>query len=228
MEYCCLWEGMSVSDGWEIPCISCTLTVYYHVHKNSKLVCIFSQMNPVYTLHPLSVRSITILSSHLCLGLTSSLFASGFQDTWLVTNSSSISVVMMPLWMQALVPGWWLSRSSPSKMYNALLVQWHPPFMWPTLPVNLCILSQFSCNCFHLNCTLESSGTSISWQFPVPCRNPPNTQLCIALFSFYGNELFSNLPNPEVGCSSLWLSMTAYYIHNYFPSPSLRLMKLLQ
>jgi len=113
----------------------------------------------------------------------------------------------MPSWMQTLVPGWWLSCSFPSKMYNALLVQWHPPIQWPTLPVNLRILSQFSCNCFHLNCTLESHGTSISWPFPVPCRNPPNTQLCIALFSFYGNELFSHLPNPEVvhlfGCQ--WL-----------------------
>ena len=122
MEHCSLWEGRSVSDGWEIPCISCILTVYYHVHKNPTLACIFNQMNPVYTLHPLSLRSITILSSHLCLGLTSSLLASGYQDIWLVTNSTSISVVMMPSWMQTLVPDWWLSCSFPSKMYNALLV----------------------------------------------------------------------------------------------------------
>jgi hypothetical protein len=51
--------------------------VHYHVHKNTPQVSIISQINPVHTT-PFHLRSILLLSTHLCLDLPSSLFLSGF------------------------------------------------------------------------------------------------------------------------------------------------------
>jgi hypothetical protein len=52
---------------------------HYRAHKSLPLVTILSHINPVHnTLFYLSLRSILILFSHLCLGLPSGLFPSGF------------------------------------------------------------------------------------------------------------------------------------------------------
>jgi hypothetical protein len=52
--------------------------VHCRVHKSFRFVPILSQMNSVHTIPSYSLRSILTLSSHLRLGLPSSLFPSGF------------------------------------------------------------------------------------------------------------------------------------------------------
>jgi len=62
----------------EIPRILWNLKVHYCIHKCPPPVPILSQLDPVHTPYPTPWRSILILSSHLRLGLSSSLFPSGF------------------------------------------------------------------------------------------------------------------------------------------------------
>jgi hypothetical protein len=49
------------------------LKVHCNVHKSPQLVPVLSQMNPAQNSHPISLRSIVILSFHICLGLPSAL-----------------------------------------------------------------------------------------------------------------------------------------------------------
>ena len=61
-----------------MPRIWWNLKVHYHVYKCPPPVPILSQITPVHAPHPTCWRPILILSSHLCLGLPSNLFPSGF------------------------------------------------------------------------------------------------------------------------------------------------------
>jgi len=72
------WEDNSHLAGQGILCLLGNLKNHSHVHKDLPLVPILNQMNPVHILWPISIRSILILSSHLCLGLPSWLFLSVF------------------------------------------------------------------------------------------------------------------------------------------------------
>jgi hypothetical protein len=72
------WEANSCSATWGIPNILRNTEVYYCVRKNLPLVSILGQMNPVHTHHPIIIRSILILLSHLCLGLPSGLLSPRF------------------------------------------------------------------------------------------------------------------------------------------------------
>jgi hypothetical protein len=58
------------------------LKVHYHIHKSPLLLTILAWSDQSI-LHPNSCSYILILSSNLCLGLPSSLFASGFPTTHL-------------------------------------------------------------------------------------------------------------------------------------------------
>ena len=59
----------------------------HRFHKCPLPVPILCQINPVHTPHPISLTSISILSSHLHLGLPSGVFPSGF----------STKILYMPL-----------------------------------------------------------------------------------------------------------------------------------
>ena len=78
MEQSPSWDATWFSFSQEIPHILWNLKVHYRIYICPPPVSVLSQLDPVHTPHPSSWRSILILTSHLCLGLPSGLFASGF------------------------------------------------------------------------------------------------------------------------------------------------------
>jgi len=79
MEQSPSWEANSHSSSQEIPHLLWDMKVHYRVCKSPPLARILSQMHPVHTLPPVSLRSILILSCHLRLDLPSGLFPLDFQ-----------------------------------------------------------------------------------------------------------------------------------------------------
>jgi len=71
------WETNEFSASQEIPHILRNTKVHYRIYKCPPPVSILSHINPNHA-HPTSWSAILIVSSHLCLGLTSGLFPSGF------------------------------------------------------------------------------------------------------------------------------------------------------
>jgi len=79
MEQSPSWETNRFSASQEIPRILWNPKDYCYIYKCWLPLPILSQLDPVHTPpHRTSWRSISILSSHLCLGLPSGLFPSGF------------------------------------------------------------------------------------------------------------------------------------------------------
>jgi hypothetical protein len=61
------------SSDSQTPRILCNPKVHYRIHNSPSPIPILSQINAVHADHPLSLRSILIVSSHLQLGLSSGL-----------------------------------------------------------------------------------------------------------------------------------------------------------
>lgn len=70
------WEAKSSSASEEILYILWHPTLHYNVQNNPPLVPVPSQINPIHVLTSISWRG-TLISSHVQLGLSSSLFPSG-------------------------------------------------------------------------------------------------------------------------------------------------------
>ena len=90
------WEANRFSASEEIPCIWWNLKVHNRIHKCPPPVPILSQLDPDHTPHPTSWSSILKLSSHLCLGLPSGVFPSGFPTKTLYMPLLSPHTQYMP------------------------------------------------------------------------------------------------------------------------------------
>jgi len=78
----------------KFPAFYETRKVHYRNHKLPPSVPILSQLDPVHT--PTSWRSTLILCSHLCLGLPSGLFTSGFPTKALYSSLLSYTSATCP------------------------------------------------------------------------------------------------------------------------------------
>ena len=77
------WEANWFAASQEIPLISRNPKVHYRTHKRPPAVSILGQPNPVH------IPTSHLLEIHLCLGLPSGLFPSGFPTKTLYTPLSS-------------------------------------------------------------------------------------------------------------------------------------------
>jgi hypothetical protein len=73
------WVAANFAAPQELPSVLWNPKVQYRAHKSPPLVPMLSHINPIHSIPSslsLSLRSILILSTHLCLGLPSGLFPS--------------------------------------------------------------------------------------------------------------------------------------------------------
>ena len=125
----CLQQNLSrktkgFSDNQEFTLILCNLKIYHHINKSGPPVPIRSQANPV-TPHPHTTfwRTIVIFSSHLLLGLTSTLFPSCFPTKILHIPLLSLHSCHMPhpsqgSWFDHPNHIWWHHRAPRNVVFS--------------------------------------------------------------------------------------------------------------
>jgi hypothetical protein len=95
MELSPSWEVANSAATQELPSILWNPKVHYRVHKSRPCVPILRQINLIHNTHPLSLRSILILSTRLHLGLSSGLFPSGFPTNILWSPGNNLSSTLL-------------------------------------------------------------------------------------------------------------------------------------
>jgi len=147
MEQSPSWEAKSFSASQEIPRILWNPKVHYRIHKCPPPVPILSQLDPVHTPHPTSWRSLLIQSSHLRLGLPSSLFPSGFPTKTLYTPFLSPIRATCPAHLIILyfIIRKILGEEYRSRIMYLLLVPHVTVFVhiWDVEPTNVCMCVRF-------------------------------------------------------------------------------------
>ena len=105
--------------------------VHYRIHKCPPSAPTMSQLDPVHTPHPTPWRSILVLSCHLCLGLPSGLFPSGFptKTLYMPLLSSIRDTCPDHLFFSILSPEqYWVSSSLCSFPHSRYLIPPRPKF----------------------------------------------------------------------------------------------------
>jgi len=122
------WEADSHSASHEIPRLLRNPKLHYHVHKSPSLTpFLMHQSTPS---HLLSLRTILILSTHLCLGFPNGLFPSGFPTNILYACLPCILLLFLSslIILCAVYKLWLLSgytMTFAKIVYTVLL--WHMP-----------------------------------------------------------------------------------------------------
>jgi hypothetical protein len=123
------WEATSCSATQEFPNILLNQKVYYHIHKSHAWAKSIQSTPP----HPISLRSILILSSHRRLRLPTGLFPPGFPIRTLCAFLFSPHACYMPCPSH---PNW-LDHSN---------------YIWQRVQVMKLLITQFSPTSYYFIC----------------------------------------------------------------------------
>ena len=100
MEHSLSWQTNRPSASPEILSILCIPKIPYRIRKSPSTASILIHIDSVHVLHPTPLGPILVLSSHLCLGLTTSLFPSGLptkSSTHLSSKFATCATNLFPL-----------------------------------------------------------------------------------------------------------------------------------
>ena len=159
--------------------------IHYRRHNLPPTILILSQLDPVHTPHPTSWRSILILSSHLRLGLPSSLFPSDFPTRNLyipllspIRATRPAHLILLDFITRKILCEQYISFSS------SLCSFFHSPVSWTLLGPNILLSTLFS-NTLSLRFYLN-----VSDQFSHPYKTTGKMLiLYILIFKFLDGKL---------------------------------------
>jgi hypothetical protein len=118
------WEIKSPADGQEIRRLLWNPKIYYRVHNNLPQNHILGQTNPYN--HAVSLRCVLILSSHLRLGLSTSLFLISFPTKNHITSPIRVTSPPPPSYSP-----WFHHSSDGPKIKHILNIPWYKPrLLW--------------------------------------------------------------------------------------------------